>query len=71
MKIAIVKRGFTCVNSRKRYNVGDTYEADMNRIKHLADKGYVVVSIITAHIPKSEVPAPAKKEVPKPKKKSK
>lgn len=63
METAIVKRAFTCVNSRKHYKVGDEYKADADRIKYLSDKGYVVIATITAHIPKAEVPVPSKAEV--------
>ena len=65
MKFTIVKRAFTCVNTRIRYNVGDEYKADDSRIKYLTDKGYLAAVNITvaeplAHIPKSEVPAPSR-----------
>jgi hypothetical protein len=40
MKAKVI-RAFTCVNTRVRYNIGDTYEADSNRINHLVGKGYV------------------------------
>jgi len=60
MKAKVI-RAFTCVNTRVRYNIGDTYEADANRINQLVSKGYVKAEV--AHIPKSEVPAPSKAEV--------
>ena len=60
MKSKVI-RAFTCVNTRVRYNIGDTYEADTNRINQLVSKGYVKAEV--AHIPKSEVPAPSKTEV--------
>lgn len=62
MEKSKVIRAFTCVNSRKHYNVGDEYKADVERINHLVNKGYVVIVTITAHIPKAEVPAPSKAE---------
>ena len=58
MKSKVI-RAFTCVNTRVRYNIGDTYEADTNRINQLVSKGYVVAEAV-AHIPKSEVPAPSR-----------
>lgn len=64
MKSKVI-RAFTCVNSRVYYALGSTYEADENRINYLANKGYVVVEAV-AHIPKAEVLAPSKAEVPKP-----
>lgn len=71
MKVTIVKRAFTCVNTRIRYNVGDEYKADDSRIKYLTDKGYLSAINITvaepiAHIPKAEVAAPTKAEVTEP-----
>lgn len=57
MKSKVI-RAFTCVNTRVRYNIGDTYEADTNRINQLVSKGYVKAEV--AHIPKSEVPAPSR-----------
>ena len=71
MKFTIVKRAFTCVNTRIRYNVGDEYKADDSRIKYLTDKGYLAAINITvaeplAHIPKAEVPA---QHAPTPKRK--
>lgn len=64
MKSKVI-RAFTCVNTRVRYNIGDTYEADTNRINQLESKGYVVHEQV-AHIPKAEVPAPSKAEVSQP-----
>ena len=61
MKSKVI-RAFTCVNTRVRYNIGDTYEADTNRINQLVSKGYVKAEV--AHIPKAEVAAPSKAEVP-------
>lgn len=58
MTTAKVIRAFTCVNTRVRYNIGDTYEADANRINQLATKGYVKAEV--AHIPKAEVAAPSR-----------
>lgn len=66
MKAKVI-RGFTCVNSKLRFNIGDTYEADSERISYLSTKGYVVAEKV-AHIPKMEVAAPIKAET-KPKKK--
>ena len=65
MEKAKVIRAFTCVNTRLRYNVGDTYEADTARINQLASKGYVKAEPL-AYIPKAEVPAPSKAEVSQP-----
>lgn len=70
MEKAKVIRAFTCVNTRLRYNVGDTYEADSHRISQLASKGYVKAEPL-AHIPKAEVPAPSKSEVSQPTKSKK
>ena len=65
MKSKVI-RAFTCVNTRVRYNIGDTYEADTNRINQLVSKGYVKAEVAhipkaeVAHIPKAEVAAPSK-----------
>lgn len=62
METSKVIRAFTCVNTRIRYNVGDSYTADSHRISQLAAKGYVKAEQ-KAHIPKAEVPLPTKMEV--------
>ena len=65
METAKVIRAFTCVNSRVRYNVGDTYTAGNHRISQLAAKGYVKAEP-KAHIPKAEVEPHIKAEISKP-----
>ena len=62
METAKVIRAFTCVNTRVRYNVGDSYTADSHRISQLAAKGYVKAEP-RAHIPKAEVAEQPKAEV--------